>query len=669
MNLEIALQKLGLTNRDIQEKQLVEAYQSQKAQLELLKERAPTDSLRQKRIEQIAEIEEAYAFLQYMPSVAKTHTKTMAVDVAKSQDFNSESKTFIRIANRYEVGERIDAGTGSDLYQGKDLLKGGAILLRIWKGIVPPEERSHLEKVVEQWGELIHPNLVGVLNLTEEQGHTVLVMEGVAGESLLVHSKDSKDLDVDQLYLALENGLAALAHAQYAHGALCPSTILRSGERFRILPPLGIDREALRGFRKPGQLGKDDNQDALARVVYWAITGERSPVVPESLVRGASSELLAFVNKQLCATKSNQQNVKENKPQKMNKEKKETKGSGKSPILMGVLAIVIAAMAFGGYHFYQEKQTQKRAAIAEIWSKKVLDAENHSVFSGFSIEMNKERILRDSIAKQLFDSLENDWPLKIKDLKSKVVEDSIGLQQSLEELNSILKSAQNAKAIVIERFTKMRDMGMTPIPAGCFQMGSINGESDERPVHEVCVSAYWMDTTEVTQNAFQKVMGKNPSEYRDPQRPVEYVTWSQSKAYCEKVGKRLPTEAEWEYAARAGTTTKYYWGDAVQGIGEYAWWEGNSGYETQQVAKKKPNSWGLYDMAGNVCEWTNDWYGNYRSNLQLDPRGASSGQEQVLRGGSWGYEPIYIRSADRDFNEPSGRFNDLGFRCVASVSK
>lgn len=214
--------------------------------------------------------------------------------------------------------------------------------------------------------------------------------------------------------------------------------------------------------------------------------------------------------------------------------------------------------------------------------------------------------------------------------------------------------------------------GMVAIPAGCFMMGSPGeeGSNDEHPQHRVCVSAFSMDVTEVTQSAYQSVTGKNPSNFDKcgGNCPVEHVNWQEASDYCHRIGKRLPTEAEWEYAARAGTTTKWYWGDNEQMSVLYAWFADNSDGRTHPVAQLRPNAWGLYDMAGNVWEWTADLYGAdyYRQSPSQDPQGPSSGSRRVDRGGGWrGDSPTNLRSAGRDDLSSGARRDPLGFRCAS----
>ena len=188
--------------------------------------------------------------------------------------------------------------------------------------------------------------------------------------------------------------------------------------------------------------------------------------------------------------------------------------------------------------------------------------------------------------------------------------------------------------------------GMVRIVGNTYTAGYDQGHSDETP-HQETVGSFDIDKYEVTQADYERVMGSNPFSFKGADRPVENVNWHEAKAYCKKVGKRLPTEWEWEYAARAGTTTKYYWGDEYDGA--YGWSNKNSGKTTHPVGEKKPNAFGLYDMAGNVWEWTDSDY---------------NGSRKVLRGGSWHSFPYGMRSAARNRYDPPLRSANIGFRCA-----
>jgi formylglycine-generating enzyme required for sulfatase activity len=263
--------------------------------------------------------------------------------------------------------------------------------------------------------------------------------------------------------------------------------------------------------------------------------------------------------------------------------------------------------------------------------------------------------------------------------------------------------------------------GMVSIPGGTFQMGSNNTAlesetgNDEEPVHSVTVSSFYMDSTDVTQASYQSLMGVNPSYFNTgasaSRRPVESMTWYDAVLYCNarskhdgydtvysytsigfysggtagngcdslgnltinytQNGYRLPTEAEWEYACRAGSTADYYWGQSyplqpsadTAEISAHAWWL-NSNDSTQPVATKPANAFGLHDMSGNVWQWCNDWYGSYSAGAQTNPTGPSTGSSRVLRGGSWNYAVVGLCAAFRGYNLPDGWNYVYGFRCV-----
>jgi len=222
---------------------------------------------------------------------------------------------------------------------------------------------------------------------------------------------------------------------------------------------------------------------------------------------------------------------------------------------------------------------------------------------------------------------------------------------------------------------------MVGLPAGQFLMGSLSGDpnaqSHEKPQHQVKVNSFAIGKYPVTQAQYQAVMGTNRSHFsNNPQNPVEKVSWDDAQAFCQKLSQitgktyRLPTEAEWEYACRAGTTTRFYFGDDANQLGDYAWYIGNSQKTTHPVGQKKPNAWGLYDMSGNVWEWCEDnWHNNYIG----APKDGSAwltndNHSQILRGGSWYFNPYYCRSASRDFNYRRGS-SDFGFRVVCGAGR
>jgi formylglycine-generating enzyme required for sulfatase activity len=250
-----------------------------------------------------------------------------------------------------------------------------------------------------------------------------------------------------------------------------------------------------------------------------------------------------------------------------------------------------------------------------------------------------------------------------------------------------------SKAAAPKLITTPTGLEMALIPAGELLMGDESGDADEKPTHKAQVSAFYLDTREITQKAYQGLMEKNPSKSQVPDKPVEQVDWYHAALYCNMRslkeglkpcydsktlacdfaadGYRLPTEAEWEYACRAGTSTRFSCGDDAAKLKGIAWFKANADQKTHPVGQKMPNAWGLYDMHGNVAEWCHDIYSetSYRRTETKDPHGPATGDRRVLRGGSWRSSEDGCRSSARNSETP--RFADAcfgsdayGFRCA-----
>ncbi|MGE4297131.1 MAG: formylglycine-generating enzyme family protein [Desulfovibrionaceae bacterium] len=210
------------------------------------------------------------------------------------------------------------------------------------------------------------------------------------------------------------------------------------------------------------------------------------------------------------------------------------------------------------------------------------------------------------------------------------------------------------------------------VPGGCFQMGSNNGDSNEKPVHEVCVDGFWLGKCEVTQAEWNMVMDNNPSRFKDYSKPVEGVSWIDAQEFIRRLngkgkgGFRLPTEAEWEYAARSGGKAETYAGG--EDVSRVAWYnDTNRRSKTYSVGCKAPNGLGLYDMSGNVWEWCQDWYGDgyYANSPRSNPAGPGGGSTRVIRGGGWSC--LFwdsVRTTIRCGQALSHVSDDLGFRLL-----
>ena len=218
---------------------------------------------------------------------------------------------------------------------------------------------------------------------------------------------------------------------------------------------------------------------------------------------------------------------------------------------------------------------------------------------------------------------------------------------------------------------------MVKVEAGTFMMGATaemkDPYDDEKPVHQVTLTNdYYMGKYEVTQALWQAVMGSNPSTFKGDNLPVETVSWNDCQEFISKLNNmtgrkfRLPTEAEWEYAARGGKKSRGYQYSGSSNISDVAWYDGNRGIKTHDVGAKQPNELGIYDMTGNVWEWCQDWYGSYSSSSQTNPAGATSGWGRVRRGGSWKGDAGFCRSSFRNYFTPGYRNSILGLRLVLS---
>lgn len=267
---------------------------------------------------------------------------------------------------------------------------------------------------------------------------------------------------------------------------------------------------------------------------------------------------------------------------------------------------------------------------------------------------------------------------------------TILLGASCRKIEDSLSDAETPEVIRTKSGTEM-----VLIREGWFEMGSGKGSADESPAHRVWVDSFLMDKYEVTQEQYGKFPLPDPSHFKNPKHPTEQMNWTDAALYCNEHsraeglepcydeetwecnfqadGYRLPTEAEWEYACRAGTAARYFFGSDAGKLKDYAWFAENSARKTHPVGRKKPNPWGLYDMYGNVAEWCNDFYSRdyYKGSPEKNPKGPAEGKERVLRGGAWDSSGGSCRSSyrvgDPSINDTCLASDAIGFRCVRNA--
>lgn len=284
-------------------------------------------------------------------------------------------------------------------------------------------------------------------------------------------------------------------------------------------------------------------------------------------------------------------------------------------------------------------------------------------------ELKVKEIEKESLRKQL--STEQRKLEEIQRIKSAAEDDRIVTEADKLLLDGLLWQKYQARPQIYKNSIGME---FVKISSGSFMMGSPITEkdrSDNERQHLVTISKdFYMGKYEVTQAQWKAIMGNNPSSFKGNNLPVENVSWEDAQEFIKKLNAkgegtyRLPTEAEWEYAARGGNSGKWCFGDDENESGKYAWDSSNAGSKTHEVGMKQPNNFGLYDMHGNVWEWCQDWYGDYSSSAQTDPTGATSGSRRVIRGGSWRDGARFLRSANRNSISPLLHFTFLGFRLI-----
>ena len=540
---------------------------------------------------------------------------------------------------------------------------------------------------------LIHPNIVRVLDLFDENGTSYYVMDLVDGESLSQHMKRTgkpmNEQDVMPLLWQVLDALEAVHAASIWHLDLKPANIMLDRKGNALLIDFGASKQlrsqngnslslssALAytpGFASPEQMeqsierfGAWTDLYSLGATLYNLLTTHQPPS-PSEIVEDAYHALClpTSVSKQmgdliLWLMKPNRRE----RPQSVADVKQFLRGKPVQPSQP------------------RPAQYPSPSPSPQVHKSEMDDGET-VMKGGKNIQEKHKQAPDTKKAKVSSKKRMGYWLAKLAAVCVVIgavvigVKECGGAQQTTADTGG---SQQTTKAAVTKSgdnlILTVSDVTykLVYVDGGTFTMGATreqgsDAESNEKPSHSVTLSSYHIGETEVTQALWQAVMGSNPSEITgDSRRPVEMVSWEDSQRFISRLNSltgqhfRLPTEAQWEYAARGGSKSRGYKYSGSNDLGTVAWYEGNSSSTTHPVKTKSPNELGLYDMSGNVWEWCQDWYGYYSSGSHTNPTGASSGSHRVIRGGGCIYDARGCRVSSRYGVTPSYRYCHLGLR-------
>ncbi|HYW43712.1 MAG TPA: bifunctional serine/threonine-protein kinase/formylglycine-generating enzyme family protein [Bryobacteraceae bacterium] len=605
---------------------------------------------------------------------------------------------------RYQITGRLGAGGMGTVYEGTDPVIGRTVAIktilqdRLGSSQGAVELRARLMREARAAGSLAHPNIVTVFDAGEEPGVTYIVMELIRGSTLdAMLPCAGTPVPTQRALEILAEAATALdfAHSRgVVHRDVKPSNIMIQADGIVKLTDFGIARSvtdtvtlagSLAGtpyFMSPEQLRGEEatrrsDQYSLAVVAWILLTGSRP---------FDGDQLMPLISKILTH---------------------EPPRSGSlNPPADGVLRRALAKDAEARFESCSSFMSALRAACIQ---KPAANLETGRT--------KRRRILAAAVLACLLAAAGIAWrlrpqPVRHEQKASAISPDPIASPPAMDTPpkanppdrqaaaasgeRSSAKAAPIAAPVPARVSPPSRAAGTAPshagvlpqpsgpyesktnprdgltyiwIPAGTFQMGCSPEDNEcfenEKPAHQVTITkGFRMGQTEVTQEAYQKVIGRNPSFFRGVNRPVDNVTWDEARSYCQAIGMRLPTEAEWEYAARAGSTGSRY-GE----LDRIAWVDGNSEKQTHQVAGKQANAWGLHDMLGNVWEWVADWFARYPPGDATDPEGPATGQFRALRGGAWLNKPRAARASGRSWYVPEHRGPGGGFRCAQGIDR
>jgi len=630
---------------------------------------------------------------------------------------DSASGALLPVGDRFEIIEKIGSGGMGAVYKANDKKLGRMVALKCLHA-----QSAESKKAIERfWREakvvasLNHFNIIQVFDIIEDRHKLWIVMEYVPGGSLQDKLQAEGAFGIEQIRqigVQIAEALSAAHEKGVFHRDIKPANILLTEKGTPKLGDFGLAHETdvqvtmtLAGsqmgtmyYASPEQMTSGKNADArsdiysLGATLYALATGQ----APRSIRLDRVDENLRDIISKCLEEhpKKRYQNTSEliavfNADQKKSsvaerfKKSEPVTGKITVPAKSVVADYTVVLKDIGNNLIGVIKEICATTGLSLKESKYLAETTPTTIKDGLTEEdAHKIRDIFERVGATV--ELKRAVARKVETTDGQIRFDVVAIAPfGSDEARQYQEQTAEALGVPIERSVDLGNgvnMVFVLIPPGEFDMGSASSEegrkSDEGPVHRVKISKpFYMGKFSVTNGQHEILIDENPSYRHEGDLPVQGISLENAVTFCEKLsyicGKhcRLPTEAEWEYACRAGTDTRFYFGDDGLSLDECAWYYDNSGERVRPVGQKKPNAFGLYDMHGNIEEWCNDWYKkNYYSNSpHVDPQGPSSGKDHVFRGGNWAHSELLCRSSDRNRLDPAYRYGVLGFRVVMEI--